>query len=218
MDLNQARFFMVEQQIRPWDVLDPKILDLLQDTPRHLFVEAEQQELAYSDIELPIGSGQTMMHPRIEARLLQAVDIDSSETVLEIGTGSGYLTALIAKQAKAVHTVELYPELQEKAKKRLHSLNNIQFHTGDGSSNWNDGQTYDVIILTGSVPKIPQAYKEKLSLGGRLCLITGKAPAMQAQMITRVGQQEWETETLFETEISPLITSETTQHIQPFRL
>lgn len=207
MDLDQARFFMVEQQIRPWDVLDPKILDLLQDTPRHLFVEKDNEELAYSDIELPIGSNQAMMFPRVEGRLLQAVDIDSSERVLEIGTGSGYLTALIAKQAKSVDSVELHANLQEVAKSRLKSFKNITFHTGDGSTNWNDGQEYDVIILTGSVIETPQAYKEKLTLGGRLCVVAGSAPAMTAQVITRISQQEWEVETLFETELTPLTSS-----------
>ncbi|MCF6346481.1 MAG: protein-L-isoaspartate O-methyltransferase [Thiomicrorhabdus sp.] len=205
MNLDQARFFMVEQQIRPWDVLDPKILDLLQETPRHLFVEKENEDLAYSDIELPIGSEQAMMFPRVEGRLLQAVDIDNSERVLEIGTGSGYLTALIAKQAQSVDTVELHISLQESAKSRLTSFENITFHTGDGCTNWNDGQTYDVIILTGSVTEVPQAYKEKLTLGGRLCVVAGSSPAMTAQVVTRVSEQEWEIETLFETDLMPLI-------------
>ena len=207
MNLDQARFFMVEQQIRPWDVLDPKILDLLQDTPRHLFVEKENEDLAYSDIELPIGSEQAMMFPRVEGRLLQAVDIDSSERVLEIGTGSGYLTALIAKQAQSVDTIELHASLQESAKSRLKSFENINFHTGDGCTNWNDGQAYDVIMLTGSVTEVPQAYKEKLTLGGRLCVVAGRSPAMTAQVVTRVSEQEWEVETLFETDLMPLISS-----------
>ncbi len=206
MDLDQARFFMVEQQIRPWDVLDPKILDLLQNTPRHLFVEKGKEGLAYSDIELPIGEDQTMMFPRVEGRLLQALDIDTSENVLEVGTGSGYLTALIAKQAQSVTTVEWHPTLQEQAKSRLNKFKNIQFHTGDASSNWNDGQEYDVIILTGSVPDVPQTYKEKLTLGGRLGIITGKSPAMTAQIITRISPDEWEAETLFETDLTPLLT------------
>ncbi len=206
MDLDQARFFMVEQQIRPWDVLDPKILDLLQNTPRHLFVEKGKEGLAYSDIELPIGEDQTMMFPRVEGRLLQALDIDTSENVLEVGTGSGYLTALIAKQAQSVTTVEWHPTLQEQAKSRLNEFKNIQFHTGDASSNWNDGQEYDVIILTGSVPDVPQTYKEKLTLGGRLGIITGKSPAMTAQIITRISPDEWEAETLFETDLTPLLT------------
>ncbi|VAW47326.1 Protein-L-isoaspartate O-methyltransferase [hydrothermal vent metagenome] len=210
MDLDQARFFMVEQQIRPWDVLDPKVLDLLLETPRHLFVEKEHETLAYSDIELPIGQGQAMMFPRVEGRLLQAVDIDDSEKVLEVGTGSGYLTALIAKQALSVDTIELHPSIQERAKTRLKAFDNIKFHTGDAIHNWNDGQEYDVIILTGSVPEVSQTYKEKLTLGGRLCVVAGDSPAMTAQVVTRISPEEWEVETLFETDLAVL--NSTSQH------
>jgi protein-L-isoaspartate(D-aspartate) O-methyltransferase len=205
MNLDQARFFMVEQQIRPWDVLDPKILDLFMDTARHLFVEEGNEGLAYSDIELPIGHDQTMMFPRVEGRMLQALDIDSADRVLEIGTGSGFLTALIAKHAKSVTSVELYKDIQAVAKPRLASFDNIDFQIGDASSNWQDSEEYDVIVLTGSVAKIPQAYKEKLKLGGRLGVIAGHSPAMTAQVLTRISHQEWEVETLFETDLAPLI-------------
>lgn len=204
MNLDQARFFMVEQQIRPWDVLDPKILDLFMDLPRHLFVEPGNESLAYNDIELPIGEGQAMMFPRVEARLLQALDIDCEDSVLEIGTGSGFLTALIASQAKRVTTVELHDSLLSRAKPRLTDFDNIDFHQGDASTDWLDNQTYDVIVLTGSVATIPQSYKEKLTLGGRLGLVVGKSPAMVAQVLTRISQQEWEVETLFETDLTPL--------------
>jgi len=204
MNLDQARFFMVEQQIRPWDVLDPKILDLLMDTPRHLFVTESQTELAYTDIELPIGQGEVMMAPKVEGKLLQALDIDEEDSVLEIGTGSGFLTALMAKLAKNVTTVELHEELSKTAQSRLTEFDNIRFEIGDGAINWNDGKKYDAIILTGSVPQTPESYKEKLTLGGRLALITGQAPVMTAQVITRISEQEWETETLFETELAPL--------------
>jgi protein-L-isoaspartate(D-aspartate) O-methyltransferase len=204
MNLDQARFFMVEQQIRPWDVLDPKILDLFMDVPRHLFVEAGNEGLAYSDIELPIGQDQTMMFPRVEARLLQALDIDSKDNVLEIGTGSGFLTALIANLAQNVTSVELHEEIQETAKTRLANFDNINFETDDASSDWKDGQEYDVIVLTGSVAEIPQTYKEKLKLGGRLGVIAGHSPAMVAQVLTRISNQEWEVETLFETDLAPL--------------
>ena len=207
MNLDQARFFMVEQQIRPWDVLDPKILDLLMDIPRHLFVESGNEELAYSDIELPIGQNQSMMAPKIEGRLLQALDIDENDTVLEIGTGSGYLTALMASLGRHVTTVELHADIQENAKTRLASYENIEFVQGDGVNDWDDGKEYDAIILTGSVDDVPQAYKEKLALGGRLAVVAGKAPAMTAQVITRISNQEWETETLFETNLAPLINS-----------
>ena len=215
MNLDQARFFMVEQQIRPWDVLDPKILDLLMDIPRHLFVDAGNEELAYSDIELPIGHNQSMMHPKVEARLLQALDIDQNDAVLEVGTGSGYLTALMANLGKKVTTIELHEDIQKIAKTRLASYKNIEFITGDAANGWNDGNEYDAIILTGSVETVPQSFKEQLTLGGRLALVTGQAPAMTAQVITRISNQEWETETLFETDLAPLINANS---VTPFTL
>jgi len=211
MNLDQARFFMVEQQIRPWDVLDPKILDLFMDIPRHLFVEAGNEELAYSDIELPITQNQSMMHPKVEGRLLQALDIDENDTVLEVGTGSGYLTALMANLGKTVTTIELHEDILKIAKTRLESYKNIEFVTGDAANSWNDGKEYDAIILTGSVATVPQSFKQQLTLGGRLALVTGQAPAMTAQVITRISNQEWETETLFETDLAPLENAPTTE-------
>ena len=210
MNLDQARFFMVEQQIRPWDVLDPKILDLLMDVPRHLFVAESQQELAYTDIQLPLGHGEFMMEPKVEGRLLQAVDIDEDDTVLEIGTGSGYLTALMANLGKDVTSVELHEDLSKAAQTRLSSFDNVSFQIGDASQDWNDGKQYDIIVLTGSVDSISQAYKEKLNLGGRLAVVAGQAPAMTAQVITRISEQEWETETLFETNLKALSNSKKT--------
>ncbi len=204
MNLEQARFFMVEQQIRPWDVLDPKILDLFMDTPRHEFVAESQKELAYTDIELPIGENQFMMAPKIEGKLLQALDISDEESVLEIGTGSGYLTALISKLAKDVTTIELNETLSNTAQSRLNDFSNIDFQIGDAAQDWDDGKTYDAIVLTGSVPEVPTAYMEKLNLGGRLAVISGSAPAMTAEVITRISEQEWDTESLFETELTPL--------------
>jgi len=208
MNFDQARFFMVEQQIRPWDVLDPKILDQFVDIPRHTFVAESQQGLAYADIQLPIGHDESMMEPKIEARLLQAVDIDENETVLEVGTGSGFLTAIMANQAESVTTVEIHADLQEQAKARLSDFDNIEFHVGDASHNWNDTRNYDVIVLTGSVAEIPQAYKDKLNLGGRLALVVGQSPAMTAQVLTRISETEWETETLFETDLKALTNAE----------
>lgn len=211
MNLDQARFFMVEQQIRPWDVLDPKILDLLMDVPRHLFVAESQQELAYSDIKLPLGHDEFMMEPKIEGRLLQAVDIDDEDSVLEVGTGSGYLTALMANLGKDVTSVEIHEDLSKAAQTRLASFDNISFQIGDASQDWSDGKQYDVIVLTGSVSAIPQTYLEKLTLGGRLAVIAGQAPAMTAQVVTRISEQEWETETLFETDLKALSSSQKKQ-------
>jgi len=210
MNLDQARFFMVEQQIRPWDILDPTVLDLIMDTPRHEFVAAEHVELAYCDVELPIGHGEMMMPPRVEAKLLQALDIADSDTVLEIGTGSGYLTALLASMAKSVTTVEIHASLQKTAQTRLTGYDNIHYQVGDGATDWNDNKQYDVIVLTGSVSEVSQAYLNKLNLGGRLFVIYGDAPAMKASVFNRVGQDEWSEEEQFETDIQPLKNSQTT--------
>ncbi|BBP46452.1 protein-L-isoaspartate O-methyltransferase [Thiosulfatimonas sediminis] len=207
MNLDQARFFMVEQQIRPWDVLDPKVLDLLMDTPRHLYVAETQQKLAYSDIELPIGEGQVMMAPKVEGKILQAIDIQENDSVLEIGTGSGYLTALMATFAKEVTTVEIYKTLQEAAKERLKDFDNINFHIGDASEDWADNREYDVIVLTGAVAQIPPAFLSKLRIGGRLAVIHGQSPAMSADVLTRISERQYQTESLFETDIAYLVNS-----------
>ncbi len=212
MNFEQARFNMVEQQIRPWDVLDPKILDLFMSTPRHEFVAESQQALAYSDIELPIGEDQSMLPPRVEARLLQALDPAEDETVLEIGTGSGYTTALLAKAAKSVTTVELFPSLQETAQQRLTEFDNITFKQGDASQGWDDEQTYDVIFLTGAVAELPDSYKQQLNLGGRLVAIQGEKPTMTAEVLTRISDTEWETEALFETVLPYLVNAEPKSH------
>lgn len=208
MTLEQARFNMVEQQIRPWDVLDGKVLELFMNTPRHQFVSESQLKLAYTDTALPIGEGQFMLPPTIEARMLQALDINKTETVLEIGTGSGYNTALLAQSASKVTTIEYYPTLLETAKKRLCDFNNITFFEGDACQNWTDDKTYDVIFLTGAVTNVSENFLEKLTIGGRIGAFVGTHPAMTAQVITRVGENEWETETLFETVIPPLIHAE----------
>jgi len=208
MTLEQARFNMVEQQIRPWDVLDAKVLDLFMSIPRHQFVSEAQQSLAYTDTALPIGEGQFMLPPTLEARMLQALDIDETETVLEIGTGSGFNTALLSKSAEQVTTVEYFPALIETAKTRLKAFNPIEFCQGDASQDWQDGKQYDVIYLTGAVTNISTQYLEKLTIGGRVAAFVGTKPAMSACITTRVGENEWETETLFETVVPALIHAE----------
>jgi len=208
MNLEQARYFMVEQQIRPWNILDPEVLDLFMDIPRHNFVADEHIELAYSDIELPIGDNQTMLHPKVEARILQGVEIDENDTVLQIGTGSGYLTALMATLAKEVTTVEINESIQKTAQQRLKEFGNIHFLVGNGAENWDDDRTYDVIVLTGSVQSVSEAYLSKLNLGGRLFVVYGEAPAMNASVFTRVADWEWKEEILFETDLARLSTAD----------
>ncbi len=205
MNLEQARFNMIEQQIRPWDVLDVRVLDLLKLVRREQFVPAASKSLAFVDTEIPLGHGAQMWQPKIEARALQALDIQAGDTVLEVGTGSGYLTALMAKLAGQVTSVEIQPELHAIALRNLvaHHIENVTLQVGDAAQCWGESE-YDVIVLTGSVPLIPESYKNQLKIGGRLFAVIGDAPAMQAQLITRIAAEGFDTKTLFETDVAPL--------------
>ena len=204
MNFDQARFFMIEQQIRPWDVLDPDVLALLEAHPRHLYVPEAQQKLAYSDLEIPIGEGEFMLSPKIEAKLLQALDLAEQDRVLEVGTGIGYLTRLLSHAAASVTSIEWHPSLFEQAQIRLADCTNISLHQGDASQNWPDGEQYDAIVITGALTEVSQAYREKLALGGRMVAFVGEAPAISAILITRISDEEWVEESLFETLVAPL--------------
>lgn len=201
----QARFNMVEQQIRPWEVLDPKVLDLLQQVPREDFVPAQYQGLAFADLEIPLGHGAAMLSPKLEARMLQALDIQPGDSVLEIGTGSGHMTALLAKLARKVTSVEIEPELSTVAGRKLaaHGIHNVLLEVGDGANGWGD-DTYDVIVLTGSTPLLPAAHRQQLKPGGRLLAVVGEAPVMEAVLLTRLGDDVYKQEALFETSIPML--------------
>lgn len=206
MELEHARHNMIEQQIRPWDVLDQRVLDLLTKIKREDFVPAVYQSLAFVDMEIPLGHGEAMWSPKLEARALQSLAIQAAERVLEVGTGSGYLTALLASLAAEVVSVEIEPEFKAEAEKRLaaHGLDNIRLEQGDGAQGWQRGAPYDAIVLTGSTPVLPEAFREQLKIGGRLFAVVGEAPAMRARLITRVGDAAWRDEVLFETEIKSL--------------
>lgn len=199
-----ARNNMIEQQIRPWDVLDQRVLELLRKVKREQFVPAARQAMAFMDIEIPLGHGAFMWQPKLEARALQALKVKGSDHVLEVGTGSGYLTALLARLAAEVTTVEIVPELHAFAEKNLdaHHMDNVKVELGDGAQGWPG--TYDVIVLTGSVPVLPQEIKQALRPGGRLFAIVGDAPAMQAQLVKCEHPGVFTTTTLFETNIAPL--------------
>jgi len=203
--MEQARFNMIEQQIRPWDVPDSRILNLLSIVKREQFVPAGRQPLAFMDMEIPLGHGAYMWQPKIEARVLHELNIQSGERVLEVGTGSGYLSALISHLAAHVTSVEIVPELSAHAAKTLaaHNYGNIQLETGDAATSWGS-EKYDVIILTGSVPVSPKAYLQQLNLGGRMFAIVGDAPAMQAQIFTSLANDVFENKILFETCVAPL--------------
>ena len=209
MELERARFNMIEQQIRPWDVLNQQVLDLLDRIPREDFVPEEYRRLAYADIAVPIGEGEVMMHPKLEARMLQAVDLHPTDVVLEVGTGSGYVTALLAAATRHVYSVEIHPSLSQAAGERLaaREVENVTLEVGDASRGWDrDDRRYDVIVLTGSVPRLPEDFHKRLNRGGRLFAVVGEAPVMEAVLVRRVGPHEHDvvSEPLFETEVPPL--------------
>lgn len=198
---NEARFNMIEQQIRTWEVLDPKVLALFDIIPRENFVAESQKGLAFADVELPIGCGQTMLSPKLEGRILQALDILSTDKILVVGTGSGYLMALLATLADHVHGIEIHPELSELAHARLkkQKIHNVTLHVADASNGYAKAAPFDVIVYAGALPLRPIAAEQMLKMGGRLFVVTGELPIMQATLTHRVGEEAFRHETLFET-------------------
>ncbi|MDN3920276.1 protein-L-isoaspartate O-methyltransferase family protein [Roseateles violae] len=204
MNIEQARFNMIEQQIRPWDVLDAGVLALLAVVRREDFVPAAQRALAFMDTEVPLGNvaaGQVMLAPRVEARLLQELNIARHEKVLEIGTGSGFMAALLGHKAQHVDTLELDAELAAQAADKLKraGLTNVTVRQQDGAQGLAAEAPFDAILLSGSVEAVPEALLQQLKIGGRLAAIVGEEPVMRAQLITRKGEQQFETRVLFDT-------------------
>jgi protein-L-isoaspartate(D-aspartate) O-methyltransferase len=210
MNIEQARHNMIEQQIRPWDVLDQRVLDRILRTPREEFVAPAYRHAAFTDMMLPIGQGEVMMEPKLEARMLQALAVQPGDKVLEVGTGSGYVTALLAGMAAQVISVELDETLHDQAKKRLaqQGIDNVVLEQGDAAGGWAAHQPYDVIAITGSLPSLPQSFKETLQIGGRLFAVIGSEPLMEAVLVTRINANEWREENLFETLLPPLHNAE----------
>ena len=200
-----ARFNMVEQQIRPWDVLDMKVLDLIKKLKREHFVPVDKQSMAFMDVEIPLGHEVKMWSPKVEARVLQALNLQPTDRVLEVGTGSGYLTAMMSRLAEHVTSVELIQELSARAARTLaaHHFDNVTLEVGDASRGWGK-EKFDAIVLTGSVPMPPESFYQMLNVGGRLFAIIGDAPAMHATLVTCVATGVFETTTLFETSVAPL--------------
>ena len=210
MNLEQARTNMVEQQIRTWEVLDQEVLDLLYVVPREEFVPPKHRALAFSDLEIPIGENQRMWQPKLEARVLQELAIRKSDRVLEVGTGSGYLTALMAHRAAHVFSVELRPALAAFGRANLerHGSDNVTLEAGDAARGWPSHAPYDVIVLTGSTPVLPRAFLEQLAPGGRLFAVVGEPPVMTARLVSGTATDAWRSVDLFETVITPLANCE----------
>ena len=207
MDIEQARFNMIEQQIRPWDVLDIDVLNIIEETPRERFVPSQYQKLAFSDLEVPLEHDQFMMAPKVEARMLQALQINPNDKVLEIGTGTGFITACLTKLGNHVDTIEWFADLSTQAQSVLEQLtiNNVNFTQGDALNDQNYNQLYDVIAVTASIPVYLDVFEKLLAENGRMFVVVGKAPVMQAQLISRVDGQGLNYSQLFETSLKPLI-------------
>ncbi|NDU85510.1 MAG: protein-L-isoaspartate O-methyltransferase [Ferrovum sp.] len=205
MNLEQARFNMVEQQIRPWDVLNTAILDVLYQVRREDFIPTSQRNLAFVDMEIPLDHGEFMLSPKLEARLIQELRLKKSDRVLHIGTGSGYMAALLGHLAATVTTVEIHPSLATQAQQRLHDLGfaNVTVEVGDGAQGWKPGKIWDVVLLSGSVPTMPAVFLDALAPGGCALAIVGDGPAMKVMRWMRLpgGMHE---ESLFETSVPPL--------------
>jgi len=206
-EIEQARFNMIEQQIRPWDVLDQRVLDVMNSIPREQFVPENCRSLAFADTSIPLGHGQVMMAPKLEGRLLQALAIRPDDTVLEIGTGSGYLTACLASLGRHVTSIDIMPDFTATAGAKLEALNinNVTLETADVTAGIEGDARYDAIAVTGSLPLLQQQFHRNLEIGGRLFIITGSLPIMEANLITRIDEHNWATEVLLETCMPPLL-------------
>lgn len=205
MDFERARFNMVEQQIRTWDVLDQDVLDLLFTVPREDFVPAAYRLLAFADLEIPLGDGERMWAPKMEARVVQELKLAQGESVLEIGTGSGYLAALLARRGAQVTSVEINPRLAKEAAAKLArtGFGSVELALGDGARGWGR-TTYDAIVLTGSTPVLPDAFAQQLNPGGRVFAVVGEPPVMSALLVRWVAPGALVKRTVFETVIDPL--------------
>jgi protein-L-isoaspartate(D-aspartate) O-methyltransferase len=214
MNIEQARFNMIEQQIRPWDVLDQDVLNLLSIVKRENFVPPAYRDLAFADFEVPLPAGQHMLAPRVEARMLQELAVKKHESVLEIGAGSGYMAALLAHRAQHVLSVDIEPELAALAQANLgaNGVLNAQVATGDAARGWAAAAPYDVICVSGGLPVLPQDLLDQLKIGGRLAAFVGTAPVMKAQIITRIDEKQYRIADVFETYVEPLVNA-----IQPPR-
>lgn len=206
MDTDFARQQMVEQQVRAWDVLDPDVLQVLMEIPREQFVPTGYESLAFADTEIPIGHGQSMMTPTLEGRVLQALKPAAGESVLEVGTGTGFVTACLAKLAGPVTSIDIYEDFLDTARANIEDsgLGGVELLNMDAMEALPEG-SFDVIAVTGSIETFDPRFVEALVPGGRLFVVVGAGPAMEARLVTRTGDNEWDSESLFETTLAPLV-------------
>ena len=214
MNIEQARFNMIEQQIRPWNVLDQDVLDTLVVVKREEFVPESAKALAFVDTEIPLGGGEAMFTPKLEARLLQELQLKKHETVLEIGAGSGYMAALLAHKGRAVTTVEIRPELKAMAESNLAraGISNVTVELGNGAQGWDKGAPYDVIVISGALEVLPETFLKQVKVGGRIAAIIGQAPVMSCNIITRLSDTGYDTVKVFETNVKYLADAVTPSH------
>ncbi len=210
LDIAQARANMIAQQIRPWHAADDTVLEVLNLVPREDFVPEAYRSLAFTDVEIPLSDGEIMLKPNLQARILNILDVQADDKILEIGTGTGYMTACLATLGLHVDSVDINATFTAVATANLvaHDIDNVQLITADASKGWGEEMTYDVIVVTGSMPEASDHFARRLKTGGRLLMVIGNEPAMTATLTTRVGQNEFEQEGLFETVIPPLKNTE----------
>ncbi len=205
-DVETARRQMIDQQVRAWDVLDDRVLGVLAEVPREHFVPDAYREVAFADAPIPLPNGQCMLPPKVDGRILQALGVGRGDEVLEVGTGSGFLTACLARQACHVRTLEIFPDLTSGAERALQALSvtNVTAETADATK-LDESGLYDAIALTASLPAYDPRFERALRPGGRLFVVVGSAPVMEARLVTRVGEDQWVSEALFETVIPPMV-------------
>jgi protein-L-isoaspartate(D-aspartate) O-methyltransferase len=201
-----AREQMIEQQVRAWDVLDERVLEILRKVPREHFVPEQQRFLAYADTELPLPHGQHMLRPSVAGRLLQALELKGTERVLEVGAGSGFITACLRVAAAHVRSLEIFPELADLARRNLSSLGvrDVDILNADALQ-LDTGTRYGAIAVTASLPVYDERFQRQLEIGGRLFVVVGDPPVMDARLIRRIAEDAWASESLFETVIDPLV-------------
>jgi protein-L-isoaspartate(D-aspartate) O-methyltransferase len=206
MNVEVARRQMIEQQVRAWEVLDERVLGVLAQVRRELFVPSAYRQLAFADTAIPLRKGSSMLQPKMEGRILQALDLHAEDDVLEVGTGSGFFAACLARLSRRVHSLEIHKELSEWARENLRAagIDRVELETADALQ-LTDSNRYDAIAVTGSLPMEDPRFERALRVGGRLFVIVGEAPVMEASLVRRVSEREWVRESLFETVVEPLV-------------